>query len=374
MILLWSGIALGLAWLAFAYLGYPALLWLLARVAPRPVAAAEIHPALSRDHRGPQRRRRAPAQARADARAALPGPARGDRRLGRLDRRDRPDRGVVRAARGAARAQRAARRQGGRAGARDLRGEGRDPRVHGRHGRDRARLAALDRAAVRGPDGRRGQQRGPRRGGGRRGRLRALRDGAAPARERGGHDRGLLGLVLRGSPRARLALAEPISRATSAARSNRRGAACAPCRSRARARASARWTTRAPSGTARCARCAAGSPCSRPIASCSTRATGAPRSRSGVTRSRASPRRSRCCWCSPPAGSPRTRAPRQRVLFAAQLLLYALGGLALAYEPARRSFVARIAGFFMLVNASMLVAWAHHLAGRRAVTWEPTRR
>jgi cellulose synthase/poly-beta-1,6-N-acetylglucosamine synthase-like glycosyltransferase len=62
------------------------------------------------------------------------------------------------------------------------------------------------------------------------------------------------------------------------------------------------------------------------------------------------------------------------VLLAAQLLLYAMGGLALVYGPARRSFVARIAGFFMLVNASMLVAWAHHLSGQRAVTWEPTRR
>lgn len=61
-------------------------------------------------------------------------------------------------------------------------------------------------------------------------------------------------------------------------------------------------------------------------------------------------------------------------LFAAQLLLYALGGLALAFEPARRRFVPRMAGFFMLVNASMLVAWANHLSGRRAVTWEPTRR
>ena len=62
------------------------------------------------------------------------------------------------------------------------------------------------------------------------------------------------------------------------------------------------------------------------------------------------------------------------LLFAVQLLLYALGGLALAFEPARRWLVARIAGFFMLVNASMLVAWAHHLSGRRAIQWEPTRR
>ena len=61
-------------------------------------------------------------------------------------------------------------------------------------------------------------------------------------------------------------------------------------------------------------------------------------------------------------------------LLAAQAGLYTIGGLALAFVPARRRLIARIAGFFMLVNASMLVAWAHHLAGRRAVTWEPTRR
>ena len=33
-----------------------------------------------------------------------------------------------------------------------------------------------------------------------------------------------------------------------------------------------------------------------------------------------------------------------------------------------------LGGFFMLVNASMLVAWGYHLSGRRAVVWEPTRR
>jgi hypothetical protein len=34
----------------------------------------------------------------------------------------------------------------------------------------------------------------------------------------------------------------------------------------------------------------------------------------------------------------------------------------------------RIAGFFLLINASMLVAWAYHLSGQRAVVWTPTRR
>jgi hypothetical protein len=33
-----------------------------------------------------------------------------------------------------------------------------------------------------------------------------------------------------------------------------------------------------------------------------------------------------------------------------------------------------IAGFFLLVNASMPVAWAYHLSGERAVVWTPTRR
>lgn len=61
-------------------------------------------------------------------------------------------------------------------------------------------------------------------------------------------------------------------------------------------------------------------------------------------------------------------------LFGAQLAAYALGGLALALPAVARLAPARLFGFFMLVNASMLVAWAHHASGRRAVTWEPTRR
>ena len=36
--------------------------------------------------------------------------------------------------------------------------------------------------------------------------------------------------------------------------------------------------------------------------------------------------------------------------------------------------VARLTGFFILVNASIFVAWAYHLSGRRAVTWQPSQR
>jgi cellulose synthase/poly-beta-1,6-N-acetylglucosamine synthase-like glycosyltransferase len=72
------------------------------------------------------------------------------------------------------------------------------------------------------------------------------------------------------------------------------------------------------------------------------------------------------------AASPGSSVASALVL--AQLLAYLLGALALLCPLVARSLVARIAGFFMLVNASMIVAWAYHLSGRRAVTWEPTRR
>jgi len=62
------------------------------------------------------------------------------------------------------------------------------------------------------------------------------------------------------------------------------------------------------------------------------------------------------------------------LLFAAQIGAYALGGLSLASPSVARFAPARLGGFFMLVNASMLVAWAYHLSGRRAVVWEPTKR
>jgi cellulose synthase/poly-beta-1,6-N-acetylglucosamine synthase-like glycosyltransferase len=61
-------------------------------------------------------------------------------------------------------------------------------------------------------------------------------------------------------------------------------------------------------------------------------------------------------------------------LLAAQLAAYVLGGLALVSPSVARCSAARVMGFFLLVNSSMLVAWAYHLSGRRAVTWQPTQR
>ncbi len=53
---------------------------------------------------------------------------------------------------------------------------------------------------------------------------------------------------------------------------------------------------------------------------------------------------------------------------------YALGSAALFWEPVARIGVARLLGFFLLVNAATLVAWSYHATGRRAVVWQPTRR
>lgn len=62
------------------------------------------------------------------------------------------------------------------------------------------------------------------------------------------------------------------------------------------------------------------------------------------------------------------------LLAAAQAVFYAIGGIALISSRVQQLLVPRLAGFFMLVNASMVVAWAYHLSGRRSVQWQPTRR
>ncbi len=66
--------------------------------------------------------------------------------------------------------------------------------------------------------------------------------------------------------------------------------------------------------------------------------------------------------------------PLAASLFGLQLTAYLIGGASLASPPVARFTPARLGGFFMLVNASMLVAWMHHWRGDRAVVWEPTRR
>ena len=57
-----------------------------------------------------------------------------------------------------------------------------------------------------------------------------------------------------------------------------------------------------------------------------------------------------------------------------QVAAVAFAGLALAWPRLGASLPGRLASFFALVNAAMLVAWIHHLRGERAVVWEPTRR
>ena len=46
--------------------------------------------------------------------------------------------------------------------------------------------------------------------------------------------------------------------------------------------------------------------------------------------------------------------------------------LALFVRPIGARVVARLAGFFNLLNAPKFAARAYHLSGRRAVTWQPS--
>ena len=61
-------------------------------------------------------------------------------------------------------------------------------------------------------------------------------------------------------------------------------------------------------------------------------------------------------------------------LFVSQVIMYLLAAASLVSPAVARFFPARLAGFFVLVNASILVAWLYHLRGDKAVTWQPTTR
>ena len=63
-----------------------------------------------------------------------------------------------------------------------------------------------------------------------------------------------------------------------------------------------------------------------------------------------------------------------RWLLAAQLLAYTVAVLALMRPEVARARLARLAGFFLLVNAATLAAWLRHLRGERTVVWQPTQR
>jgi cellulose synthase/poly-beta-1,6-N-acetylglucosamine synthase-like glycosyltransferase len=63
-----------------------------------------------------------------------------------------------------------------------------------------------------------------------------------------------------------------------------------------------------------------------------------------------------------------------RWLLGAQLLAYAAALLALVHPAVARLRLAKLAGFFLLVNAATFVAWLRHLRGERTVVWQPTER
>ena len=87
----------------------------------------------------------------------------------------------------------------------------------------------------------------------------------------------------------------------------------------------------------------------------------------------------RCGASGPPRlrGASRVAAlesPLARWGLFVQVTFYAMGALALGSLRVQRMLLPRLAGFFILVNASMLVAWFYHLSGQRSVQWQPTRR
>jgi hypothetical protein len=61
-------------------------------------------------------------------------------------------------------------------------------------------------------------------------------------------------------------------------------------------------------------------------------------------------------------------------LLVSQVVAWGLAAAGLLLPGLQRWRPLRIASFFALVNASMLVAWLHHLRGSRISVWQPTRR
>jgi hypothetical protein len=68
-----------------------------------------------------------------------------------------------------------------------------------------------------------------------------------------------------------------------------------------------------------------------------------------------------------------SESPFAMALLVSQIAFYGVGAIGLA-RSSEGNWITRIAGFFLLINASMLVAWVYHLSGQRSVVWTPTRR
>jgi len=373
VILLWSGIGLGLAWLGFAYLGYPALLWLLARLAPRPVAAADVHPSLSVIITV---RNGAAALARKlEQTLALPYPGPLELLVASDGSTDATDEIAASFAPRGVRLVRNAQRGG----------------------KEAAQACAIAEA---------------------KGEILVFTDVTAEieadslrwiARPFADPSVGAVSsedlVAVEGGEGAYVRFEMALRRLESEAATI---VGCSGSFFAVRREVASPWPSdlasdfRSALESARRGLRAVSEPCAR----ASFRAVDDPRAewhrkvrtvRRGIAvlsayRELLHPRHGRAAlalwghkvarFTSPFAlllvfGASWLAAGASvlaALLFAVQLLLYAFGGLALAFPTARRWFVARIAGFFMLVNASMLVAWGHHLAGRRAVTWEPTRR
>ncbi|MBN1826809.1 MAG: glycosyltransferase [Candidatus Eisenbacteria bacterium] len=74
------------------------------------------------------------------------------------------------------------------------------------------------------------------------------------------------------------------------------------------------------------------------------------------------------------ASFPLAGRPFFAVLLAAQLLFYGLAAAAAFSAKVGRTLPGKAALFLLTTNAAVFVAWLLYLSGRRAVTWEPTKR
>ena len=65
---------------------------------------------------------------------------------------------------------------------------------------------------------------------------------------------------------------------------------------------------------------------------------------------------------------------RYGLLFALQVVFYGVALSGLCWRPLLRLSAVKLPAFFVLVNASILKAWIRYWSGERLVTWEPSRR